>query len=381
MSDGCGATILALNSGSSSLKFGVYSVDAARTRLLLSGEAELGGGKEGTLHVRDAHGRTLPESKVGADPVEAVAGLLTRHRLPPLAAIGHRIVHGGPELKQHCIIDDAVAGELEAATVFAPLHAPAALKIVRAARGHFPDVPQVACFDTAFHAGLPEVAQTLPLPADLRAAGIHRYGFHGLSCESIVEQLGDELPRRLVVAHLGSGASITAIRDGRSVDTSMGLTPTGGVVMATRTGDLDPGVLIYLLREKGLDAEALEELLDRRSGLAGLSGIGGDMRALHEAGPSNADARLAVEIFCYSVRKTVAAMIAALEGIDMLVFTGGIGENDAIVRAKVCAGLSWAGIDPDDPPQIGSGARCAIRTLPARENERIARHAWTLAAA
>ncbi len=376
MSDG--AVVLALNSGSSSLKFGVYRADAGRPQLLFSGDAVLAGPRKGSLQVRDSHGRTVMNETGQADQAEAIAAvadLMTAYKMPPLAAIGHRIVHGGPDLTRHALIDDAVARRLEAASAFAPLHVPLALAILGVARTRFPGVPHVACFDAAFHAGLPEVARTLPLPADVRAAGVHRYGFHGLSCESIVEQLRGELPERLIVAHLGSGASVTAIKNGQSVDTSMGLTPAGGVVMATRPGDLDPGVLLYLLRERRLDAVALEDLLDRHSGLAGLSGVGGDMQALHEAAPSNADARLAVELFCYSVRKQVAAMIAALDGVDMLVFTGGIGEHDAVVRAKICAGLAWAGIDPDDPT-----ARSAIRAMPTRENEQIARHSLDLVA-
>jgi acetate kinase len=372
------ACVLALNSGSSSLKFGVYRAAGQRAQLLLSGHVELGGPRKGNLHVRDAKGRAVMNARGQTQPAEAIAALaelLTAYRMPSLAAIGHRIVHGGPELTQHVVIDGAVATKLEAAAVFAPLHVPPALAILKLARAQFPGVPQVACFDTAFHAALPEVARTLPLPAEVRAAGVHRYGFHGLSCESIVDQLDQDLPERLVVAHLGSGASVTAIRRGRSVDTSMGLTPTGGVVMATRPGDLDPGVLVYLLREHGLDADALEDLLDRRSGLAGVSCVGGDMRSLHEVAPSNADARLAIEMFCYSVRRQVAGMIAALDGIDMLAFTGGIGENDAAVRSNICVGLSWAGIDPDDPT-----ARCAVRVLATREEERIAHHCLALTA-
>ncbi|HEX4506872.1 MAG TPA: acetate kinase [Alphaproteobacteria bacterium] len=376
MSDG--AIALALNSGSSSLKFGVYRAAGARLQLLFGGDADLAGARKGCLHVRDADGRTVMNARGQTDPteaIEAVAGLLTAYRLPSPAAIGHRFVHGGPELTRHAVIDAAVARRLKAAAVFAPLHVPPALAILEAARVQFPGIPHVACLDTAFHAGLPEIARTLPLPADIRAAGVRRYGFHGLSCESIVDQLGEDLPGRLIVAHLGSGASITAIRAGRSVDTSMGLTPTGGVIMATRPGDLDPGVLVYLLRECKLDAAGLEELLDHHSGLAGISGIGGDMRVLHEAAPSNADARLAIEMFCYSVRRQVAAMIAALNGVDALVFTGGIGENDAVLRSNICAGLSWAGIDPDDPT-----ARCAVRVLATREEERIAHHSLALTA-
>jgi acetate kinase len=223
-------------------------------------------------------------------------------------------VHGGPKLRQHCLIDDPVVRQLEAATAFAPLHTPAALSVIRFAQEHFPGLPQVACFDTTFHAGLPEVARVLPIAKELKSEGIQRYGFHGLSCDSIVHQLANDLPERLVIAHLGNGASVTAVKGGKSIDTSMGLTPTGGVIMGTRSGDLDPGVLVYLMREKKFDAAMLENLVDHRSGLLGISGVGSDMRRLHEAASSNADAQLAIQMFCYSVRKQVAAMIAVLDG-------------------------------------------------------------------
>jgi acetate kinase len=244
--------------------------------------------------------------------------------MPAPAAIGHRIVHGGPRLRQHCLIDDSVLRQLEAASAFAPLHIPSALSVIRFAREHFPGLPQVACFDTTFHAELADVARVLPVSKELQSEGIQRYGFHGLSCESIVHQLAKALPNRLVIAHLGNGASVTAVESGRSIDTSMGLTPTGGVIMGTRSSDLDPGVLVYLTREKKFDAAMLEELVDHRSGLLGISGLSSDMRRLHEAASSNADARLAIQIFCYSVRKQVAGMIAALDGVDLIVFTGGI---------------------------------------------------------
>jgi acetate kinase len=286
-------------------------------------------------------------------------------------------VHGGPKLRRHCLIDDEVLRQLEAASVFAPLHIPSALSVIRFAREHFPAATQAACFDTAFHADLAEVARVLPIPKEFQSEGVQRYGFHGLSCESIVRQLADDLPDRLVIAHLGAGASVTAVKAGRSIDTSMGLTPTGGMIMGSRTGDLDPGVLVYLLRAKGLDAAALEDVVDRRSGLLGISGTTSDMRRLHEAAPANADARLAIEMFCYSARKQVAAMIAALEGIDLLVFTGGIGENDAAVRAAICAGLAWAGIAADgDPGEYTAEptATAAVRVLPSMEDEQIARH-------
>jgi acetate kinase len=360
--------ILALNSGSSSLKFGLYCVESSRIEMLLSGEAESIGGEKGHREAIVRIERRLADSRMQAPD-----------------AIGHRIVHGGPKLRQHCLIDDSVVRQLEAAAAFAPLHTPSALSVIRFAREHFPGVPQVACFDTTFHTELPEVARVLPVPKDLQLEGIQRYGFHGLSCESIVRQLAGDLPARVVIAHLGNGASVTAVMGGISIDTSMGLTPTGGVIMGTRSGDLDPGVLVYLMRAKKFDAAALEELVDHRSGLLGISGVDSDMRRLHEAASLNPDARLAVEMFCYSVRKQIAAMIAALDGIELLVFTGGIGENDAEVRAAICGGLSWIGVSLDEGrnrsannPVNKPASRCEVRVLASQEDEQIAHHAWAL---
>jgi acetate kinase len=381
--------VLALNSGSSSLKFGLYCVGSSRIERLLSGEAESIGDQSGKFHAEDSRGSVLfSETGRLASQREAIARigrLLIDAKMPMPDAIGHRVVHGGPKLRQHCLINDTVLRQLEAATAFAPLHIPSALSVIRFAQEHFPGLPQVACFDTTFHNALAEVARVLPIPKELQSEGIQRYGFHGLSCESIVRQLGNDLPNRLVIAHLGNGASVTAVEAGRSIDTSMGLTPTGGVIMGTRSGDLDPGVLVYLMREKKFDAAMLEELVDHRSGLLGISGIGSDMRRLHEAAPSNADARLAIAMFCYSVCKQVAAMIAALGGVDLLVFAGGIGENDAEVRAAICAGLSWLGVSIDraqnkatQNPVSDPTSRCAVYVLPSQEDEQIARHTWAL---
>lgn len=382
-------TILALNSGSSSLKFGLYNVGPSRIEMLLSGEAQAIGDEKARLSARDSRGDMLlseaapiPSQRAAVIRIER---LLADADVPAPAAVGHRIVHGGPSLRRPRLIDEAVLRRLDDATPFAPLHNAAALSVIRSALEHFPGLPQAACFDTAFHADLPEVARVLPLPKAWQAEGIRRYGFHGLSCESILRQLADSLPKRLIIAHLGSGASVTAVKAGRSIDTSMGLTPSGGVIMGARSGDLDPGVLIYLMREKGFDATMFEELIDHRSGLLGLSGLSSDMRTLHEAAASNADARLAIEMFCYCVRKQLAAMIAALEGADMLVFTGGIGENDAEARAAICNGLSWLGISLDEArnssatnPISGPSSRCAVLVLPSQEDEQIAKHTYDL---
>jgi acetate kinase len=347
------------------------------------------GDAKSKFHAKDSQNNSLLSEAIPIpgqrDAIVRIAKLLADSKMPAPDAVGHRIVHGGPELRQHCLIDGAVLQQLEAASGFAPLHTPPALSVIRFAQQHFPGLPQAACFDTAFHAEMPERARMLPLPREFHAAGIQRYGFHGLSCESIMHELA-ETPDRLIIAHLGNGASVTAVKGGKSIDTSMGLTPTGGVIMGTRSGDLDPGVLVYLAREKKYDAAMLEQLIDHRSGLLGISGIGSDMRDLHEAASSNADARLAIEMFCYSVRKQIAALIAALGGLDLLVFTGGIGENDAEIRAAICDGLTWAGVGlsvahnrlansaPGDPP-----SRCRVEVLASQEDEQIARHTWALA--
>jgi acetate kinase len=382
--------VLALNSGSSSLKFGLYDVQSASVEPIVSGEAEAIGLAGSRFHAEDSgHRIVASEGEFIADQRAAlvrVVRLLTTRDLASPVAVGHRIVHGGPKLRRHCRIDESVLRELSAATPFAPLHMPPALAVIRFAQEHFPGVAQAACFDTTFHAGMPDVASTLAIPRELRSQGIQRYGFHGLSCESIVHQLARGLPSRLLIAHLGNGASVTAVRDGVSIDTSMGLTPSGGVIMGTRSGDLDPGVLIYLMREKGFDAGALEDMVDHRAGLLGISGVAGDMRRLHEHAATDADARLAVEMFCYSVRKQLAAMTAVLGGVDAIVFTGGIGENDADVRAAVCAGLTWVGIRLDEARNrcgnVGrisdSSSSCAVHVLASQEDEQIARHTAAL---
>ena len=386
--------VLALNSGSSSLKFGLFHVTAARTEVLLSGAAESIGDSKGKFVAKDAQQNELISEATAihsqAEAIIRIARLFNESNMPVPAAIGHRIVHGGPKLRQHCLIDELVMHELEAAAAFAPLHTPAALSVIRFAQEHFPGIAQVACFDTAFHAELPEVARVLPIPKAWQSEGIQRYGFHGLSYESIMHQLANDVPERIVIAHLGNGASVTAIKHGKSIDTSMGLTPTGGVIMGTRSGDLDPGVLIYLMREKKFDASMLEDLVDHRSGLVGISDVGSDMRSLHEAAasnaaPSNADARMAIQMFCISVRKQMAAMIAVLDGVDLVVFTGGIGENDAQVRATICEGLSWIGVRLDQVrnqsasnPINSAASRCSVRVLSSQEDEQIARHTWSI---
>ena len=314
---------------------------------LAYGEAESVGEFTGKFTVQNAQGDTTISERLQfssqSDAVARIVRYLVDALLPRPEAIGHRIVHGGTHCREHSLIDAETFYRLEQAAPFAPLHVPAALSGIRIAQAQFPDIPHVACLDTAFHRTLPDIARVSPLPKALRAEGIERYGFHGLSCESIVRQLGTNLPKRLVIAHLGNGASVTAVKEGRSVDTSMGLTPSGGVVMGSRPGDLDPGVLLYLMREKGRTPLQIEELIERKSGLVGISEVSHDMRRLHKAASSDPDAALAIEIFCASVRKQLGAMATVLNGIDLLVFTGGIGEHDTAVRDNICDGLEWLG--------------------------------------
>jgi acetate kinase len=263
---------------------------------------------------------------------------------------------------------------------FAPLHLPDQIAMIEAVAAHFPDLPQVACFDTAFHSRMPEVAQRFALPRELWEQGIRRYGFHGLSYEYVVGKLGPELGQRAIIAHLGNGASMVALKDGLPVDTSMGLTPTGGFMMGTRSGDLDPGVLIHLLKT-GYSADQLEKLLDHQAGLLGVSGQTSDMKALLQKSQTDNAARTAVQMFAYQVRKFIGAYAAALNGLDTLVFTGGIGERAAEVRAEICSDLEYLGVAVDmeanarnDEVISRPGTKCALRVVQTDEDLMIARH-------
>ena len=340
--------VLVINSGSSSLKFGLYVPGAkGDERLLGGGEAAGIGHPEGTLNVTDGDGKELSSEpatyKAQAEALQA--GLAKIKNLGEPIAIAHRLVHGGPDLLDHQLITPAVLKTLNNSIHFAPLHLPASLKLIEAAGQAFPGLPQFACFDTVFHKTMPKAASHLPLPQEYWAEGVRRYGFHGLSYESIVHALGAAIPARVVVAHLGNGCSVTAIQDGRSVDTSMGLTPTGGVVMSARSGDLDPGVLLYLLRVKGLGTDELETLLNKQSGLVGIAGGTGDMRELETAADrGDRPAALALEIFYRTVAKTIAGYASVLGGVDALVFTGGIGEHSERTRQQISTRLQAFGI-------------------------------------
>lgn len=338
--------VLALNCGSSSLKFGLYLCERERARLISEGEAEEIG-KDAPRFWFKASEESDKHSERVALPDHATAlryalDALKQCGAPDAEGIGHRFVHGGPRIRSHQRVTPAVLDELRSAVEYAPLHLPQALAVLEGMQKTLPGIPEIVCLDTAFHSTMPEVAKTLALPEEARRLGVERYGFHGLSVESIVAQL-HPCPERLVVAHLGNGASITAIRNGRSVDTTMGLTPTGGVMMGTRCGDLDPGVVIYLMRHGFGSAETLERVFDERSGLLGVSGRTSDVRELLSARKQEPQADLALRMFCYQVQKAIAAMAAALGGLEALVFTGGIGEHATELRNEIPSGLRFLG--------------------------------------
>jgi acetate kinase len=362
--------ILALNSGSSSLKFGIYSRDAGDSdeKPMLTGTAEGIGRDNGTLHIRSSDGNALVARECihesQSDALAALATELRDHLHGTLVAVGHRVVHGGPELRTHQLITPQVLDHLRSATHFAPLHIPQALTLIADAQSIFPSAAHFACFDDAFHRTIPEVAAHFPLPQRYFDAGIFRYGFHGLSYESLVHHFGAQLPARAIFAHLGNGASLCALRNGMSVDTTMGLTPTGGIPMGTRSGDLDPGVLLYLLRNEKLSADQLEDLLNHQSGLFALSCGESDVQALEERMRSNDPrAALALDVFANCVRKMIGSYSALLGGVDLLVFTGGIGQHSAHIRSLAADGLEFLGLTADK-----------IQIVPAAEELQIARH-------
>jgi acetate kinase len=366
--------IFVLNSGSSSLKFGIYFRGTNDEQALLSGSAEGIGRSNGTLHIKSSSGESLVaregilESQ--KDALKVIATTIREDIQTMPAAVGHRVVHGGPKLRTHQRITPQVLDELRAATHFAPLHIPQALSLIAAAQTIFPQAIQFACLDDAFHQTMPEVASHLPLPQRYFDAGIQRYGFHGLSYEALVHHFGAQLPKRAIFAHLGNGASLCAVRDGKSIDTTMGLTPTGGIPMGTRCGDLDPGIVVYLLRNGKLSANELEELINHQSGLFALSSGDSDVKSLEErARIGDPRATLALDVFAVSVRKTIGAYIALLGGVDLLVFTGGIGEHSNYVRSAATNGLESLGLISDK-----------IQIVAAKEEQQIARHCRTMMA-
>jgi len=370
------SVILVLNSGSSSLKFSLYYFGDKDEELLLEGRAEGIGRDDGIFRVKSADGEKLVDEKnVNQSQPDALLKLATllreRIHVAPVA-VAHRIVNGGPNLLEHQPATPEAIAELERNIDFAPVHTPAALAVIYEAKKIFANCAHFLCMDDAFHNTMPEVAKHLPLPTRYYKQGVIRYGAHGLSFESLVYALGKELPRRAVFAHLGNGSSITAVLDGKSIDTSMGLTPTGGVPMGTRTGDLDPGVVIYLMRKEGLNADQMQALLNGQCGLTGFSNGESDMQVLSaRAKAGDAAAEFAIHAFSTAVRKWIGSYAALMGGIDMLVFSGGIGENSVEVRTRVCDGLQFLGIDLNVP-------NGKVRVVQTEEERQIARHARAL---
>jgi acetate kinase len=370
-----GHRVLAVNSGSSSLKFGLYRTPQGNCdpAVVLAGSASGIGHPNGRLEIKDADGKAVIDEayKLSSqgEAMREILDAIAKHAGQKPAAVGHRMVHGGPHLREHQLITPDLLHTLEAATQFAPIHIPAALKLLRETEKLLPGIPQYACFDTAFHRTMPEYARHFPLPERLYDLGVERFGFHGLSYESMVTRLGSNIPERVVGAHLGSGASLVALRKGVSIDTSMGMTPVGGIPMATRSGDFDPGVVLFLMRTEQLSADALESLLNHDSGLGALSGGESDMRLIEQcAQKGDPKAQLALDVFAHAVRKMIGAYAAELGGLDLLVFTGGIGEHDAPMRNRICHGLDFLGLTSGDP------AQCAkVRVITAEEELQIAR--------
>jgi acetate kinase len=384
--------ILVLNAGSSSLKFATFVTSGGGVPALdLRGQLAGIGQGETKLSVTDEHGNRARWGKAERITTHADAVRLLIDRLQiaehpnDWLGAGHRIVHGGARFSEPVKIAPDTLKELVALIPLAPLHQPHNVAPIEALQAAMPDLPQVACFDTAFHAGQPEVAVRFALPEKYWQAGLRRYGFHGLSYEAILHALPNiagSVPKRLIVAHLGNGASMAAIRDGTCVATTMGFSTLDGLVMGTRAGAIDPGVLLHLLRD-GVSREALEHLLYHESGIKGVSGLTADMKTLLES--SDPKAKLAIDLYCYRIRRELGSLAAALGGLDAVVFTGGVGENAAAIRAGVCEDAAWLGLQLDaeanrrgGPRISNSGSRVAAWIVPTDEELTIARHTQRL---
>jgi len=382
--------ILVINAGSSSLKFSVFRDHGGGDPVVTINGQISGIGTQPVFEAKDAQRRPLAEKSWGAGEAGDRTALLSylldwiEERLEgaTLIAAGHRVVHGGVRHAAPVLLTSAVLDELDGLVPLAPLHQPHNLAAIRALAEAHPELPQVACFDTAFHRNQPWQAQTFAIPRELTEEGVRRYGFHGLSYEYIARRLPEIAPElgdsRVVVAHLGSGASMCAIHGGRSVDSTMGFTALDGLPMGTRCGTIDPGVLIYLMR-KGMNAGAIETMLYNKSGLLGVSGISNDMRALLDS--SDPHAQEAVELFCFRIAKETGALSASMGGVDALVFTAGIGERSAPVRARVGDKLAWMGVDIDaaaneaNATKISTpGSRLPVYVIPTDEERMIALH-------
>jgi acetate kinase len=381
--------ILTINGGSSSIKFALFEAGDALRRIL-AGAIERIGLPEATLQVKGLNpADSFARLVTAPDHTAAVSALMDwieeRIGRDALTAVGHRVVHGGPKYSRPQRISAEMVTELHRLSPFDPEHLPEEILLTEAFHHRFPDLPQVACFDTAFHHDLPRVARLLPIPRRYEAQGVRRYGFHGLSYAFLMEELGrlagaEAAQSRVILAHLGNGASLAAVRDGQPVDTSMSFTPTAGVPMSTRSGDLDPGLVWYLARTEGLDAKKFNEMVNFQSGLLGVSEISSDMHDLLDRETQDVRAAEAVALFCYQVKKWIGAFAAALGGLNTLVFAGGIGENAPTVRARICDGLEFLGVELEKKRNAANAdlisaadGRVAVRVIRTDEEQMIAK--------
>ncbi len=384
--------LLVVNGGSSSIKFAAYEAAESLQRRL-AGRIERIGLPQTRLTLKAASGKQETKEIPAASHAGAVTAFLTilgeRVGWDNIRAVGHRVVHGGRDYQEPQRVTPEMLAVLRRLSHFDPEHLPFEIALIEAFGKQRPDLIQIGCFDTAFHRSMPRVARLLPLPRRFDAQGVERYGFHGLSYEFLMEELRRQaVPAahgRVILAHLGNGASMAAVRDGRSVDTSMGFTPTAGLPMSTRSGDLDPGLVAYLARTEGMTAEQFHDLVNHQSGLLGVSEISPDMRDLLEREGSDVRAAEAVTLFCYQLKKWIGAYAAALGGVDILVFSGGIGENAAEVRRRACEGLDFLGIELDaarnaaHAPVISTDrSRVQVRMIRTDEELVIARAVWRL---
>ena len=368
------AVVLVINGGSSSLKFSLYDGETLIQKW--SGVISPIGSDTGKLEIiNDQHEVIVHRSGAFKDlrvaVNEMISWLKDKKQAVLISAIGHRLVQGGPEHRQPELVTDELLKTLAQFIYLAPNHLPDELMAIKTVQAAFPKIPQVVCFDTAFHQPIPSYAKYYALPEKYKAMGLMKYGFHGLSYQYILQELITEDPdvikKKIIIAHLGNGASMAAIKNGISVDTTMGISPVGGLVMATRSGDLDPGVLLFLLKQGKLTAKQLDELLSKDSGLKAIAGIS-DIQELLQAEPTDPKAAEALTVFCYAAKKFIGALATAMGGLDLLVFTGGIGENSAIIRERICNGLEFMGIDLSNPK-----SRVAVRAIPTNEAFMIAR--------
>lgn len=381
--------ILTMNRGSATLKAALYGT-GGHEELLLSMTVDEAGNSGDRLKIDDASGSALLDSGVDSsrpeNALEVLFAWLGEHGfLSGLAAAGHRLVHGGSRYREPQRITPEFLTEIEQLIPLDPDHLPAAIRGIKFIAKRFPELPQVACFDTAFHSSLPKVARMYALPGNLYDQGIRRYGFHGLSYEYVMGELqaleGKLAGGRVIIAHLGNGASMVAVKDGKSIDTSMGFTPLEGLVMGTRSGDVDPGLLLYLLLQKKMSAKEMSTMLNKESGLLGVSGTSGDMRNLLEKMRQDSRAGEAVELFCYRAKKYIGAYASVLGGLDVLVFAGGIGERAAVVRKRICDGLDFLGIRLDAASNEANAALISspasgvkVRVIKTNEDLMIVRH-------